>query len=173
MTQTSSLSTFQPMSFADLAPAPGAEPDYERIRSAVDRMVPFNQFVGVRLTEIRPDGAVVESPVAPEMHNQMQTVHAGVLFLLGEVACAGAFCGALAPVLAHAERFVLRDARIQYLKPALGRIRARGTVDDRVSAGVRDGSVRGRFDLDGKAVLVDDAEVVVAKMWFDYVCSVP
>ncbi len=172
MTQTSSLSAFRPMTFTDLAPDTGTEPDYEKIRAAVDRMVPFNSFVGVTITEVRPDGAVVENPEAEQLHNQMGTVHAGVLFLLGEVACAAAFCGALAPVLGEAERFVLRDSRMQFLKPALGRVRAHGTVDDRVTASVRAGSTRGRFDLDGKAMLFDDADVLVAKVWFDYVCSV-
>lgn len=172
MTSTPSLSSFRPATFADLAPAPGAAPDYEHIRAGAEAMVPFNSFVGVRIAEVRPDGSVVENPVADELHNQMGTVHAGVLFLLGDVAGAAAVCGQLAPVLASVERLVLRDARVQFLKPALGRIRAHGSVDDRVVAGVLDGRTRGRFDLDGKAVMTDDAGVVVAKMSLDYVCVV-
>lgn len=172
MTQNSSLSTFRPANFTDIAPAPGQAPDYELIRSTVDTMVPFTAHVGLRITDVSQDGATVENPDVEQMHNQMGTVHAGVLFLLGEVACAAAFCGALAPVLGEVKLFVLRDGRTQFLKPALGRIRAHGTVEDRVTAAVRAGTTRGKFDMDGKAVLRDDSGVVVAKMSFDYVCQV-
>lgn len=172
MTQTSSLSTFRPASFADIAPAPGEQPDYELIRSTVDRMVPFTSHVGLEVTEVGAEGATVANPVAEHVQNQMGTVHAGVLFLLGEVACAAAFCGALAPVLGEVKLFVLRDARTQFLKPALGRIRAYGTVEDRVTRSVLTGATRGKFEMDGKAVLRDESDVVVAKMSFDYVCQV-
>ncbi|WP_033413816.1 PaaI family thioesterase [Actinomycetospora chiangmaiensis] len=172
MTTTPSLSSFRPATFADLAPAPGAAPDYDHIRATAEAMVPFNSFVGLRIAEVRPDGAVVENPVSESLHNQMGTVHAGVLFLLGDVAGAAAFCGQLAPLLAGVERLVLRDARTQFLKPALGRIRAHAHVDDRVVADVLAGRTRGRFDLDGRATLTDDAGVVVARMSLDYVCVV-
>jgi acyl-coenzyme A thioesterase PaaI-like protein len=172
MTQTSSLSTFRPSNFTDIAPPPGQAPDYDLIRETVDSIVPFTAHVGLRVTEVGPDGATVENPDVEHMHNQMGTVHAGVLFLLGEVACAAAFCGALAPVLGGVKLFVLRDGRTQYLKPALGRIRAYGTVEDRVTRSVLAGDTRGKFDMDGKAVLRDESGVVVAKMSFDYVCQV-
>ena len=167
-----SLSAFRPATFADLAPAPGEAPDLEHVRATTEAMVPFNSYVGLRIAQVREDGAVVENPVSEALHNQMGTVHAGVLFLLGDVAGAAAFCGQLAPLLASVERLVLRDARVQFLKPALGRIRAHAHVDDRVVAAVLDGRLRGRFYLDGRAQMLDDDGVVVAKMSLDYVCVV-
>ncbi|GLZ52156.1 PaaI family thioesterase [Actinomycetospora sp. NBRC 106378] len=172
MTQTSTLSTFRPSNFADIAPAPGEEPDYDLIRTTVDAIVPFTAHVGLRIAEVGPEGATVENPAAEHLHNQMGTVHAGVLFLLGEVACAAAMCGAFAPVLGEVKLFVLRDARTTFLKPALGRISAYGTVEDRVVRSVLAGDTRGKFDMDGKAVLRDESGVLVAKMAFDYVCQV-
>ncbi|WP_280433721.1 hypothetical protein [Nocardia brasiliensis] len=54
----------------------------------------------------------------------------------------------------------------------MGRIRAIATVDQRELAEVLAAAVSNRFELSGKAVLVDDSDVVVAKFTFDYVCDV-
>ncbi|MBA3906408.1 MAG: PaaI family thioesterase, partial [Pseudonocardiales bacterium] len=82
------------------------ETDLEHLRSVVDTMVPFNNFVGVRITELTRDHAVAELPVRDELMNHFGTVHAGALFLVAEVAGAGAFSGAMAPRIRQVERFV-------------------------------------------------------------------
>jgi len=170
MTQATDFPTFMSSEFAGLGD--GERPDYERIRATVDSMVPFNNFVGIRITEVGPDHAVAETPVDDQMRNHMGTVHAGVLFLAAEVGCAGAFAGAFAARLPEITLFALRDSRITFLKPANGRIRARATVDGRTVAAVHSGALSGRFDLDGKALLFDDNDVLVAKVYFDYVCQI-
>ncbi len=171
--------------FSRFAEHGGAEPDYERIREIADAMVPFGTFAGVRIVEASRERGVVEVPDRENLTNHMGTVHAGALFLAADIAGAAAFVGAMAPRVAQVEGFALRDARVTFLKPARGRIRAIATVDERTvrllladnmnntdntdnagtgkSAGVR------RADLDGKVLLYDDNDVLVAKVYLDFV----
>lgn len=146
--------------------------DLERLRSVVDTMVPFNNFVGVRITELTREYAVAELPVRDELMNHFGTVHAGALFLAAEVAGAGAFSGAMSPRILQVERFVLRESRESFLKPAVGRIRARATVDAQTVAGVLARAAAERFELKGSALLHDEAGVLVARVELDYVAWV-
>ena len=147
-------------------------PDYEKIREIADSMVPFGVHAGVRITEVGPERAVVEIPALDQMTNPMGTVHAGAQFLAADIAGATAFVGAMAPRLAQVQWLVLRDARTTFLKPAVGRIRAIARVDERTTAAVLGRTVEEKFDLDGKALLFDDNDVLVAKCYFDYVCTI-
>lgn len=146
-------------------------PDYAKIREIADKIVPFTNHVGVRITEAGPDAGVAQIPADEHMLNHLGTVHAGALYLAGEIAGAAAFCGAFAPKLGELGGFTLRDSRITFLKPASGLITARATVDPRTADDVLSGAVTGRFDLDGKAVLHDENGVLVAKMYLDYACA--
>ncbi|MDN5914549.1 MAG: DUF4442 domain-containing protein [Pseudonocardia sp.] len=146
--------------------------DLEHLRSVVDTMVPFNNFVGVRITELTREYAVAELPVRDELMNHFGTVHAGALFLAAEVAGAGAFSGAMAPRIVDVERFVLRESRESFLKPAVGRIRARATVDAQTVADVLARRASERFELKGAALLHDEAGVLVARVELDYVAWV-
>lgn len=148
--------------------AGSATPDYEQIRATIDTIVPFVNLAGVRLTGLDAGSAVAEVPVAESMLNHLGTVHAGALFLAAEVACAGAFSGAIAPRLLDLRTFVLRDSKLAFVKPARGRIRATGTVSSPVLADVVRRTREDQFDLTGQAVLRDDNGAVVAKAEFDY-----
>ncbi|NMH75829.1 PaaI family thioesterase [Pseudonocardia xinjiangensis] len=143
--------------------------DLERLRTVVDSMVPFNNFVGVRITELSREHAVAELPVRDELLNHFGTVHAGALFLAAEVAGAGAFSGAMAPRVLQVQRFVLRESKVGFLKPASGRIRARATVDQQVVTEVLARRSAERFELTGTALLHDDAGLLVARVELDYV----
>lgn len=144
--------------------------DYEQIRKMVDSVVPFNNHVGVRVTEVGFATAVAEVADRPEMRNHLGTVHAGALFLAAEVACAGAFSGGLAARIAQVQSFVLRDSRVSFLRPATGRIRATGTIDENVVSTILAERAEGRYEIDGKALLNDDSGTLVGKVDFDYVC---
>ncbi len=146
--------------------------DLEHLRSVVDTMVPFNNFVGVRITELTREHALAELPLRPELMNHFGTVHAGAMFLVAEVAGAGAFSGAMAPRITQVERFVLRESRESFLKPPTGGIRARATVDAQTVAGVLARRAGERFELKGTALMHDDAGVLVARMDLDYVAWV-
>jgi uncharacterized protein (TIGR00369 family) len=143
--------------------------DLERLRAMVDSMVPFNNFVGVRITELTREHAVAELPVRDELLNHFGTVHAGALFLAAEVAGAGAFSGAMAPRVLQVQRFVLRECRSAFLKPAKGRIRATATVDKQVVASVLAHRSAERFELTGTALVHDDDGVLVSRVALDYV----
>ncbi|MCX4091549.1 PaaI family thioesterase [Nocardia sp. alder85J] len=145
-------------------------PDYEQIRRTVDTLVPFVNLVGVRMTELGPDSAVAEVPAQPDMLNHLGTVHAGALFLAAEVACAGAFSGAIAPRILHLRSFVLRDTRATFLRAGQGRIRAHGTVASPVLAEVVGRRTEEQFELTGKALLRDDTGALVAKVDLEYFC---
>lgn len=150
----------------------GAAPDFERLRAVADEIVPFGNHAGVAVTEIGRDRAVVEIPDRPHLTNHMTTVHAGALFLAADIAGACAFVGAAAEVLSRIDLLVLRDARSTFRRPALGRICAVATVDGHDMARVRASEGGGRVDVDGRAHLYDDDDVLVAKFTFDYVCTV-
>jgi uncharacterized protein (TIGR00369 family) len=159
--------------FSRFAEYAGESPDYQKICEIADAMVPFGNFVGVRITEASPERGVVEVPARDDLTNHMGTVHAGAMFLAADIAGAAAFVGALAPRIAGAERFALRDARITFLKPGAGRIRAIATVDERTVRRVLADPSAQRVDLDGKVNLYDDADVLVAKVYLDFVFHLP
>lgn len=154
--------------FAD---AGGEDPDYEKIREIADGLVPFGNHAGVEITEIGPDGAVVELPADDHLRNHLGTVHAGALFLAADIAGASAFVGAIAPRLSEVEYLLLRDARSAFRKPATGRIRAIATVDEREVRRILGRTGAGRFELDGKALCYNADDVLVAKFTFEYAGS--
>lgn len=146
--------------------------DYEYLRVVSQEMVPFGRHVGTVITEIGPERAVVEIPATGTMRNHMGTVHAGALFTAADIGGAAAFVGAAATRLPSVERLVLRGGTASYRKPAVGRIRAIATVDQRELTDVLAATASNRFELSGKATLLDDGDVAVAKFTFDYVCDV-
>jgi acyl-coenzyme A thioesterase PaaI-like protein len=147
-------------------------PDYDQLRRMVSSMIPFGTHSGVEVTELGPDSAVVEIPDEQYITNHLQTVHAGALFLAADIAGACAFVGAATKRLSVVTSFVLRDSRIAFRKPAVGRIRAVGTIDRRDIDTVLGATGERRLDVDGKAMLYDAAGVLVSKVSLDYVCSI-
>ncbi|ETA01121.1 uncharacterized protein, possibly involved in aromatic compounds catabolism [Frankia casuarinae] len=145
-----------------------APPNLEQLRSVIDTMVPFCNLTGVRVVELRRDGGVAELPNRPDLQNHMGTVHAAAQFLAAEVSGAAAFSGALAPRIFSLRSFVLRDCRIMYLRPAVGRIRAHGSVDIEVAHPAAERTAEERFEIRGGSLLYDDAGALVAKAEFDY-----
>lgn len=154
--------------FTDVDPS---DPDYDMLRRVVSELIPFGTHAGVEVTELGPDHAVVEIPDEPYLGNHLRTVHAGALFLAADIAGACAFVGAAVPRLADVGSFVLRDSRIAFRKPAIGRIRAVGVMDRRDMEAVLAATGPQRLDLDGKALLYDAADVLVGKVQLDYVCT--
>jgi acyl-coenzyme A thioesterase PaaI-like protein len=146
-------------------------PNYALLQRIVSNLVPFGTHAGVQVTELGPDRAVVEVPDEPHVLNHLSTVHAGALFLAADVAGACAFVGALASRLSAVGSLVLRDARISFRKPAVGRIRAVGTLDPRDVQAVLAAKGEQRVDLDGRALMYDTAGVLVGKVQLDYVCN--
>lgn len=149
----------------------GADPDYEKIRAVSASLVPFGNHAGIEITEVGPDRAVAEIPALPHLTNHLGTVHAGAQFLAADIAGASAFVGAVAPILSTVDLLVLRTGTASFRKPATGRIRATGTVDEREMRRVLATAGKQRFELDGKALLHDESGVLVAKFTFEYVVT--
>ncbi|CUU54542.1 uncharacterized domain 1-containing protein [Parafrankia irregularis] len=161
-----------PFSIFGPATADPSAPDFARICEIANAIVPFRRFVGIDITQVDPDHSVVEIPARPDLTNQLGTVHAGALFLAADLAGAAAVAGAMAARLSRFESLVVRNARSSFRRPARGRIRAIGMVDEREARRVLAGTGPERFDLDVRAVLYDDDDVIVARFGFDYVCAI-
>lgn len=146
-------------------------PDFALLQRLVSTLVPFGTHAGVTVTELGPDRAVAEIPDQPHLANHLRTVHAGALFLAADIAGACAFVGAVATRLSAIGSFVLRDARTAFRKPAVGRIRAVGTMDRRDIEAVLGATGEQRLDVDGRAHLYDQAGVLVGKVQLDYVVT--
>jgi acyl-coenzyme A thioesterase PaaI-like protein len=157
--------------FAAFARFATENPDYDKLREIANAAVPFGVFAGMRTTELDGDHAVTEIPDNPDLRNHVKTVHAAALYLAADIACALAFVGAAAPQIDQVEWTVVRDSRSTYFKPAIGRIRAIGTVDERAIRSILNRTEQRRFDVDAKAMLYDDNDVLVGKMSFDYVAQ--
>lgn len=146
-------------------------PDYTLLQRIVSKLIPFGTHAGVTVAELGPRRAVAEIPDEPHLGNHLRTVHAGALFLAADVAGACAFVGAMATRLSAIGSFVLRDSRISFRKPAVGRIRAVGLIDRNDLDTVLAATGEQRVDVDGKALLYDEAGVLVGKVSLDYVCT--
>ncbi|QIZ38716.1 PaaI family thioesterase [Saccharopolyspora sp. ASAGF58] len=166
------MSQQAPSLFEPLAEYGAGTADYEKLREITNSMVPFSVHVGVQITEIGPERAVAEIPAEDTMNNHMGSVHAGALFLAADIANGSAFVGAMAARLASVTRFVVRESRCTFLKPAFGRIRAIATVDERIVSDVLSRNSTEKFDIDTKALCYNDNDVLVAKFSFDCVCNI-
>lgn len=117
---------------------------FEMIRKQMGGTVPFARHVGVRLDEVGEGAAEAALGQREEVSNHLKTMHAGALFALGETASGAAMAGAFAPVIMQV-RPVAANARIDYLRPARGEIRARARTEE--DAGI----LRDRLKSEGVA----------------------
>lgn len=137
------------------------------IRENLGAAVPFVGHVGVRLLEVGTGTAVAVLDDAPALRNHLGTLHAGVIFALGETASGAAVAGALAPVLFDV-RPIARSAQITYLKPAKGTIKATALVPEAETLVGRIASA-GRIEVTASVHLHDEAGVEVARLEVDWV----
>jgi uncharacterized protein (TIGR00369 family) len=126
------------------------------IRMQLTRTVPFARGLGLAVDRIDERGASTRLPESPQLHNHVGTLHAGALFTACEAASGAALAGALLPLIMQA-RFVVRDARISYLKPARGELVSDAALVDDAAVDVSARTAAGTAD-----------EVLVAKASFDW-----
>lgn len=163
---------FSGSAFSAFQPFAAPQPDYEKLKDVANSIVPFGELADVRITELTPDRAVAELPQRPEVMNHVGTVHAAALYLAADFAGAVSLVGAAPTDVGLIEWLVVRSGHSTFLKPALGRIRAIGTVNERDVRILRGRDGAGKFDLDARALLYDDDDVLVAKFTFDYACLI-
>lgn len=157
--------------FAAFARPGAAIPDFEHIRRLANQVVPFGAFVGVEVTEVDAEHAVVEIPDRAELTNQMGTVHAGAQFLAADIAGACAFVGAAAARIGEVAWLVVRDSWSSFRRPGRGLVRAVATVEERGVRQVLAATPGQRVELDGKAQLWDASGGQIATFRFAYVAE--
>jgi len=147
---------------------------FQAIRSQLERSVPFHQVIGLVLDQVDSHGARARVPEQAALTNHVGTLHAGVVFSACESASGAALVGALLPVIMRT-RFVVRDARISYLKPARGELITHAALADDPAALIaaleRDGRVQVVVDASGRTQAGTADERVVAKASFDWVLT--
>ncbi len=157
--------------FAAFARAGAIGPDFEHIRRLANQVVPFGAFVGVEVTEVDGEHAVVEIPDRAELTNQLGTVHAGAQFLAADIAGACAFVGATAERIADVAWLVVRDSWVSFRRPGKGLVRAVATVEERGARRVLAAGPGERIELDGRAALHDAAGAQIGVIRFAYVAE--
>lgn len=141
------------------------------IRLQLSRTVPFARLLGLAVDRLDERGASTRLPEGPPLLNHVGTLHAGALFTACEAASGAALAGALLPLIMQT-RFVVRDARISYLKPARGELLSQAAlVED--AAEVLDRLRRvGRadvvVDVSARTAAGTPDERLVAKASFDW-----
>jgi acyl-coenzyme A thioesterase PaaI-like protein len=118
--------------------------DYDALRAGLSAAVPFNQHLGLEVTELEAGTATVRLPDEQGLQNHVGTQHAAGLFAAAEAASGGAFLATFAERLAEI-RPLATGAEISYTKLARGPIDARATL-----AGADE--LLATLDTDGKVV---------------------
>jgi len=121
--------------------------------------LPFPKHIGIKPNE---DGALVLAE-NQSLYNHLGTLHAGALFTLGESASGATVLRQLGQALAGATP-VAKSATIEYRKPARGRIRAGGSLDEAVEEIAARLQRDRKTTFDVRVTLQDDAGVEVAAM---------
>ena len=141
--------------------------DYDALREALEKAVPFNGHLGLEVVEVGDGTAVVRLPEADGLKNHVGSQHAGALFSAGEAASGGAFLGAFAEHMA-ALTPLARSASIQYTKIANGQIDARARLDADKADLLKRLDDDGRVEFPVQVDLVDGDGNQVAGMTVDW-----
>ncbi len=102
--------------------------DYDALRAGMAAAVPFNQHLGLEVTELGPGTATVRLPDEQRLQNHVGTQHAAGLFAAAEAASGGAFVATFAERMAEI-RPLAASAEISYTKLAKGPIDATATLE--------------------------------------------
>ena len=126
--------------------------DFDAIAKGMAIAVPYISHMGIEVTEMGDGTATAVLPDRPELHNHVGSQHAGALFGVAETASGAAFVGAFAVRMGDVTPLA-RQAEIQYLKIANGRIEARAKL------GVDAAEALATLDADGKVEFPCEVEL--------------
>ena len=101
--------------------------DFDAVRDGLDKAIPFNKHVGLKVVEIEEGKGVVRLPDSKKLHNHAGSQHAAGLFAAGEAASGAAFVGAFAEHMGDITALA-KSAEIDYKKLAKGAVHATGTL---------------------------------------------
>ncbi len=111
--------------------------DLNTVRTMLLEMVPFNQHLGIEVSDVGVDYALVQLREKSTHHNHVGTIHAGVQFTLCEAASGAMAIAAFGDLIMDGAIPLATTATITYKAPAGGDLRARGTLNAAEQARVR------------------------------------
>jgi uncharacterized protein (TIGR00369 family) len=125
------------------------------IRNRMDRVIPLNQLLGIKIVSVGDGVAEAKVALLPEVENHIGTAHATLMFGVAEAASGAAMAGALAPHMLTI-RPVAAEAQTKFVKPAKSDLVARAAVRGEAA------DLRARLEREGTiACGAKVAEVVV------------
>jgi len=138
-----------------------------RAEAQYKKTCPLYEFFGLKLLDMEDESFKVSMPLNDATCNHVGMIHAGVLFAAGEI------LGGMV-VNQHLEdpvqfQPVVRDLKIEFLKPAFTEITASAHFDSAMAKAMnRELAQSGRFDFVLEAELKDTNNQVVAKTTANY-----
>lgn len=130
------------------------------ITSIVHQAVPILGQMGIEIVESTPGRAVALLPFEPN-RNHVGTSYAGSLFSVAEV-LGGAL--ALSSFTLDCYAPLVRSMSIDYLKPALGAVRASVEISaEEIERVLAEAVAKGKADFELRAVVTDENDVIVAR----------
>ncbi len=141
--------------------------DYEAVRAALEKAIPYNTHLGLEFLEVEDGRGAVRLPDQEHLLNHVGSQHAGGLFSAGEAASGAAFLGAFADNMDGLTPLA-RAARIDYLKLASGPITATGTLGEDKAALLERLEADGRAEFPVEVEMTDEGGQVVARMTVDW-----
>lgn len=138
--------------------------DLEVIKANFPTMVPMVGTLNLEWVELAPEQAVMRLPDQKAYHNHIGGPHAGAMFTLGESA-SGAIVMANFGDQLHRLVPLAVEARIRYLKIAMGPVTAKATLNRPladINAEIEAGTTRPEFGVDIE--IADEAGNVTGAM---------
>jgi acyl-coenzyme A thioesterase PaaI-like protein len=135
-------------------------------------IVPFHDHAQIEILDAPKGMGAPRIPDAVELCNHLGTVHAGMLFALGDAA-AGTAMGRLLGPDASRLRAVTRRGAIEYLKPARGAISGAASIG-MSAADIAASLSRSRsVDVPIQVELSDAGGILVARLDIDFFVGIP
>jgi uncharacterized protein (TIGR00369 family) len=147
--------------------APGAEAKAKRW--FVERVVPFNRTLGIKLVRAAPDSSevVLRLPARRRNLNVAGTVHGGAILAFAETVHGVAV---LAQFSADQHRMFTRNATMQYFAPARGDLRVSFSLAAAMRREIQlELNAAGRSELTLESSVVDNSGKLVAQLTATYV----
>lgn len=136
---------------------------YAMIARQLGTSVPFALHAGVEITEVADGRASAKVSPSAERLNHVQSMHAGVLFTLGETCSGAAMAGAIAPVLMQV-RPLAATAEIKYLSVAKDNVFATAKTSIPGEEIISRLKNEGRIAFDVEVELTNGADEKIAEM---------
>lgn len=132
--------------------------------------LPYCQFLGLKEIAINGRPAIGLDP-QPHHMNHVGSVHAAVLFAVGETAAAQAMVKAF-PDLVGSVGVVLRSADVKHHKPGSGSVHGVGSIDEQAAVAFRSRlERRGAAKLDVTAFVRDADDELLSGRYYWFVTS--